>query len=698
MHRISATAVAVFLLSAAMLPLRAQTRARTPGGVEALFADATAKEAAVRKALSSGDTLPTVLHAVRTVVADYEAIVRRHPTSGYCDDALWRAALLSRDAFEAFHEARERLAGTRVLQRLTAGYPSSKFASQAPEQLAWWDRAGATERATETAPVVKVALTTAAPAQQTAAPVQPPAATGLVNVRAVRRAVMADVVRVVIELDGEVNFHDERLQGPTRVFVDLPGTRANPALIDHTLRFDEDLDIVRLIRIGRHPNNTTRVVLEGSGIATYSVYPMYSPYRLVIDCLRATPNAAAQATGLPTRKAPARPIDFTPPSVPVVPAPQGRTGPADAPAATVTPATTLTTAATVTTGTDDRPSWAASLRKSAAPPPMPSPAPRTLTARHVRWRLPLPADRVVLLPPVVTPAPPTQLNATLSSPLPGASVSLPAAPPPVPASMPPAVSASMPALPAPSAPAANVAGGLSIARQLGLGVSRIVIDPGHGGHDPGAQSSGVTESELVLDVALRLEKLLNKLPGVEVRLTRRNNEYISLQERTAIANREGADLFLSIHANASSIASARGVETYFLNFASNRTAAAVAARENASSGQTMGELQDVVKAIALNNKRDESRDFATYVQREMMASLRSTTKTMRDLGVKQAPFVVLIGASMPSILAEISFITNPQDAKLLQSATHRQRIAQALFEGVKKYQGSLKSAPTVAQQ
>ena len=241
-------------------------------------------------------------------------------------------------------------------------------------------------------------------------------------------------------------------------------------------------------------------------------------------------------------------------------------------------------------------------------------------------------------------------------------------------------------------------GGLSIARQLGLGVSRIVIDPGHGGHDPGAKGEDTTEAELVLDVALRLEKMLGKMPGVEVVLTRRDNQFVALQERTAIANREGADLFLSIHANASAVPSARGVETYFLNFASNQNAAAVAARENATSEQNMGVLQDVVKAIALNSKRDESRDFATYVQREMLESLRGANKTIKDLGVKQAPFVVLIGASMPSVLAEISFLTNPQEAKLLRSSGYRQRIAQALFEGIKDYQTSLKSAAATTQQ
>jgi N-acetylmuramoyl-L-alanine amidase len=247
-------------------------------------------------------------------------------------------------------------------------------------------------------------------------------------------------------------------------------------------------------------------------------------------------------------------------------------------------------------------------------------------------------------------------------------------------------------------PARNLNGGLSIARQLGLGISRIVIDPGHGGHDPGAMGKGVTEAELVLDVALRLEQLLLKQQGVEVILTRRTDEFIALPERTAIANREGADLFLSIHANASANAQARGIETYFLNFANNLSAAAVAARENAASAQLMGALPDFVKAIALNNKLDESRDFATYVQQAMVARLKGSNKTIKNLGVKQAPFVVLIGAAMPSVLAEISFVTNPQEARLLKGNAYRQRIAEALFGAIRKYQASLKNVTAVALQ
>jgi N-acetylmuramoyl-L-alanine amidase len=250
----------------------------------------------------------------------------------------------------------------------------------------------------------------------------------------------------------------------------------------------------------------------------------------------------------------------------------------------------------------------------------------------------------------------------------------------------------------PNLPSRNVAGGFSMARQLGLGVSRIVIDPGHGGHDPGAQANGISEAELVLDVALRLEKLLAKTAGIEVVLTRRTDDYIALQERTAIANREGADLFLSIHANASTNAQARGVESYFLNFANNLSAASVAARENAASGQAMAALPDFVKVIALNNKLDESRDLATEVQRALVAKLAGANKNVKDLGVKQAPFVVLIGAAMPSVLTEISFVSNSQEAKLLRGGSYRQRIAEALFSAIRKYQTSLQNVATVAER
>lgn len=685
------TVVTLAVAGAAAVPVRAQDgvpaqeAARVAAlPVDALFADATAKEAAVRKALGTSDPQPTVLKAVRTVVAEYESVVRLYPTSGFCDDALWRAALLARDAFEEFKESRERATALRLLKFLASQYPSSRLVKQVPEQVAWLDAhpASVTTRAVDAPPTESPVRPPIVPATRASSPATerddsattsslPKGSTRLVNIKAIRRAVLADVVRVVIELDAEVAFHDERLDNPNRVFVDLPGTRSNPSLIDQTLRFDADTDVVRQIRIGRHPNSTTRVVLEAAGVSSYSVYPLYSPFRLVIDCMRSNPGATvASATPAPPLPVPAP-----------VPAPPLA---ARSPVTSAVAASPLAVPAGAATAAAPLPPAAATVTvppPSTSAPRVGTPAvvipPPAITARRVRWVLPLPAAVARSLP--------TDTDVIAAS---------------------TKTAAALPAKPAPEAkaplpavePSQNLAGGLSIARQLGLGVSRIVIDPGHGGHDPGAKGGGTTEAEIVLDVALRLEKLLAKVEGIEVVLTRRDDEFVPLQERTAMANQQGADLFLSIHANASNAASARGVETYFLNFASNGSAAAVAARENATSQQTMGALQDVVKAIALNSKLNESRDFATYVQREMLDTLRPANKALKDLGVKQAPFVVLIGASMPSVLAEISFITNPQEAKLLKSSSFRQRIAQALFEGIREYQGSLKRVPAVAQQ
>jgi N-acetylmuramoyl-L-alanine amidase len=238
----------------------------------------------------------------------------------------------------------------------------------------------------------------------------------------------------------------------------------------------------------------------------------------------------------------------------------------------------------------------------------------------------------------------------------------------------------------PGAPAANRSGQYSLARQLGLQARRIVIDAGHGGHDPGTIGrAGLQEKDLVLDVALRLEKLLREQLGAEVVMTRGSDVFIPLEERTAIANARGADLFLSVHANSSPNPRARGVETYFLNFAKNEHAEEVAARENAISEATLKDLQHLVKAIALNSKIDESRDFASEVQEALVDSLRGFDPSLPDRGVHTAPFYVLIGANMPSILAEIAFVSHPGEEKLLKTREYRETIAKSLFQGVARY-------------
>lgn len=585
---------------------------------EEMYLAARAREEAARSALALPETPGPVAADARAVVAAYQEIVRLYPASGYTDNALWQAGVLSIDLFVRFGEARDRNTATRLLRLLASGYPASSRVKEVPAQL---ERLGLPERA---------------PA--------PPAAR-IATITSIRRQVLNDAVRVTIELDREVNFHEERIFNPVRIFVDLAATRASAALLDKTLRFDGDADIIRQVRIGRHPNNVTRVVLDAGGVSGYSVYPLYEPYRIVIDSVREPQLIVARQ--------PLRAV--SPPAVRAI------------------------TAGIAATAEANRP-FARGGGAVARRTPLRS-RPLTVAA--------------AIVPPVPSHLGATPLMISRAADPPGTSGADAAA---ATAKGTPLPTRSLPAVTAATAPSKNVSGGYSLARQLGLSVSRIVIDPGHGGHDPGAKGKSINEAELVLDIALRVERLLENGPGIEVILTRRTDEYVPLQERTAIANREGADLFLSIHANASANASARGVETYFLNFANTMIAAEVAARENAVSGQTMGALPEYLKAIALNSKLAESREFATDVQHALVERLRKSNKALKDLGVKQAPFVVLIGASMPSVLTEISFVTNSQESKLLRSDAYRERIAEALVNAIRKYQMSLKNASRVAQQ
>ncbi|MBL8195667.1 MAG: N-acetylmuramoyl-L-alanine amidase [Blastocatellia bacterium] len=235
--------------------------------------------------------------------------------------------------------------------------------------------------------------------------------------------------------------------------------------------------------------------------------------------------------------------------------------------------------------------------------------------------------------------------------------------------------------------------GLSLMRALGLKVKRIVIDAGHGGHDTGALGpNGLQEKDLVLDVALRLQKLIKQqLPEIDIVMTRNKDEFISLEERTAIANSQTADLFISIHANSGQSLEASGIETYYLSIKASKEELEVAARENASTARNAHDLQALLQKIVLEDKILESKDFAHVVQQSLVTGLRKIDKMAGlDRGVKKAPFIVLVGANMPSVLSEISFVSNPQQAKLLQTEGFRQNIAQALFNGVNNYVDTLK--------
>ena len=251
--------------------------------------------------------------------------------------------------------------------------------------------------------------------------------------------------------------------------------------------------------------------------------------------------------------------------------------------------------------------------------------------------------------------------------------------------------ASVAALGPPPEPKPTREGDRSLTRALGLKISRIVIDAGHGGHDTGTIGPhGLMEKDLCLDVALRLGALIEqKLPGAEVIYTRKDDTFIPLEERTAIANEAKADLFISIHANSSHDPAARGIETYYLNFATSAESLEVASRENANSQESLHDLQDLIQKIARNEKIEESKELASDIQDTLTARMQLVSHGEKNRGVKKAPFVVLIGANMPSVLSEISFVSNPGDEKLLRKPDQRQRIADGLYRGVATYLDNL---------
>ncbi len=249
------------------------------------------------------------------------------------------------------------------------------------------------------------------------------------------------------------------------------------------------------------------------------------------------------------------------------------------------------------------------------------------------------------------------------------------------------------ALKPPTEPKPNRDGQRSLTRELGLKISRIVIDPGHGGHDTGTIGPhGLMEKDLCLDIALRLGRIIEeRIPGAEVVYTRKDDTFIPLEDRTAIANNAKADLFVSIHANSSHDHAARGIETYYLNFATSPDSMEVATRENALAQSSIHDLQDLIKKIARNEKIEESKELASDIQDSLSHRLQVISQNEKNRGVKKAPFIVLIGANMPSVLSEVSFISNPADEKLLRKSDQRDRVAQGLYHGISSYLDSLNS-------
>ncbi|HEY8548888.1 MAG TPA: N-acetylmuramoyl-L-alanine amidase [Vicinamibacterales bacterium] len=634
------------------------------------------RAAAQAESLRLDGPRPSPLSHMRRAMNACEAVANRYPSSGYADNALWHAARVALGAYHVYRSEVDLESGIRYLERLISQYPSSSLKSKAEAMLrkarkqapsrtpaprsrrAAARAASAKARSSSAARVEAAALTTDSEAN---AARSTGGSRGTNTLRAVTRSVIGDVTRVILEFDGEVRYQRDEIGNPRRVYFDFEGTQPTGELQDAALAYEDAA--ARLIRLGRPRRNVTRLVIELDERDSYSVFALYNPYRLAIDVRRPGSASLAAESRMPAA---------APAPSPVAPKPV-----------------------------------AASLRTQPEPRLQPRPLPHPLAYRPTSTPPAPAASRVAeAMKPKPLDAKPLRLRyATAAIRAPQASFSAARVEALVAADEAKRRSAPLPArertpvaVTAPMAPSENRAGGFSIARQLGLGVSRIVIDPGHGGKDPGTLTGKTSEAEVVLDIALRLEKLLLDEPGFDVVLTRRTDVFVPLEERTAIANRHDADLFLSIHANSSRNRDATGVETYVLDFAKDAEAEAVAARENATAARSMHQLPDMIRTIALNNKLDESRDFARLVQETMVSRLKPHNSLLRDRGVKQAPFVVLIGASMPSVLAEIAFISNRQEGRLLSTPQYRQRIAEALFQAVKRYRQTLKAVGTVATQ
>jgi N-acetylmuramoyl-L-alanine amidase len=493
------------------------------------------------------------------------------------------------------------------------------------------------------------------------------------HLTSVRHWSTPDYTRVAIDIDmeQEVKYQSGRVPRPDRIFFDLYDTRLAADMVGKS--FDVEAGFLHRIRVSQYKANMARVVLDVDDVAEYSAFFLPNPYRLIIDIHGKLPPQQV-ATGR-TEAKPSKATDAG----------------SDSSVAQTKPSNSAKTAAG-SPSVSNQPETTGSGAPRARDTRTPS-AKTVETARSEGPKMPAPAEDPVLSEDVPAPTKPTT-GPTFQAIAPQESNRLRKKP----QSSQTLGSAASAATPAGHMAAPTAQGERSLIRTLGLKIGKIVVDAGHGGHDTGTVGpNGLMEKDLVLDVALKLGKLLEERLGAEVVYTRNDDTFIPLETRTAIANKEQADLFISIHANSSSDTSARGVETYYLNFTSSRDALEVAARENAVSEKSIHELQDLVKKIALKEKIDESREFAADVNRSLYTGLSAKSPGIHNRGVKKAPFIVLIGANMPSILAEISFVSNPTDESKLKTNDYRQRVAESLYKGINKYVSGLSGVRTASR-
>lgn len=467
---------------------------------------------------------------------------------------------------------------------------------------------------------------------------------------------LGDITRVVVQFDGEFRYKWARLENPPRVFFDLPeaSLAMDGAKEKGRMRLIEVNDrVLKRIRFAENTPGSSRVVLDLAGDFEFTASQLANPPRLIIEVRNPDHQdgkvevSRTGGVGSPTKSAAQGAI--SPAASPVKP--QAATAPAvgakvdrETPVARPIPPPAVST---------PNRSQAAS---NATPP--------------VQTAASLPVDKKPELP---VPAP--------------ANPSVPARPTP-PARETHAEEMEPVSLGRPAARTAT--GQQSLTRALGLKIGRVVIDPGHGGKDHGTTgTNGLLEKDLVLDIAKRVKALVEEKLDNEVLLTRETDDFVALEERAAFANRHRADLFVSLHANSSPFRLASGPETFYLDFTTSRESMDIAARENASATKSVADLQDIVKKIASKDKRDESRDFAAKMQGSLFKAQRTAGTAKKNRGVKSAPFIVLVGAEMPSILVEIGFLSNKREETSLKSPDYRQSVAQAVFDGLNTYLSSL---------
>jgi len=596
----------------------------------------------------------------------YQQVYKLDAHSGFSDDAIYEAGALFQEMGEKFGQSGDFKSAAALYRFLSTDYPGSPRCPAALLRLAAISEGPLADsqaarnarellrtRYPKSSEAAAAEFPRAEPAEKAAPPPDasadavsaPRSGGGPTAIKEVRFWSNRESTRVSIVSDGGVRYTKNRLENPDRVFFDITGARLDRQLASKIFSVEDRF--VKQVRIGQNRPDVVRVVLDLGNEGNYSVVDVAETFGINIE-IRTQGKPALQ--------------------------------PAPPPKAAATPSAAIAEARKPDAGKSD-------LKSEARPDPKPavvSPPPAAMSGPPAVTRTasgPPPGPAKGAQPETAGIAKETPPNAPGGTPRDPARTNIPPAP----------------ALPDP-APLPKIAlptskGDRTLTRTLGLKIGRIVVDPGHGGHDTGTVGpGGLMEKDLVLKLAKELKRLLEDKLSAEVVLTRSDDVFVSLEDRTRIANESEADLFISLHANSSRSRNVSGVETYFLDFARTDEARELAARENATSERNIRDLQNLIEKIALADRQEESKEFASIVQKNLYTGARKVIPASKNRGVRSAPFIVLIGARMPSILAEVSFLSNPRDERALNKASGTQAIASALFQGIEGYMKALGKA------